>query len=505
MAVKTRIGVYFSREALSLIEMEGAKMIRQHHVPYDIFSKEEPVSSVPLSDEIKLTAVLQKTLRDNKIEASGAFVSIPTKDIILRSFFIPQMSKEEIVSAVEFEARKYIPFKLDELVYDFQATNIKEVGIRKLRILFVGMRKEILMKYLYVLEQSQIRAITLEPSPISLLRVLTQRKLISSTKTSVVIEVDSDEGNIIILERGLPQFIRDFKLLTASNKLEESEGDSSFIRLLNEVRVSLDYYRRQYPHGVFDKIIFCSERDIKSWSEDLQRELEVAVVYLKPQDVLGVSDNIDIGLLKAFGASLKDYVNLPVTINLSRKWEVSAAKATKKAKVAPVNIKSIIRWALAASAFVIITYLFNLKQVLDLNNQIKLTISTQSKFKQKKGEELKALIMDFNNKISTIKGIKSREYFTSKFVALSKLMPEGAWINNLDIQYNDETKGLNLLIKGSVYSEQPETHINIVNQFLNNLKSNYQFAKDFNNIELNSVNQSWVAEFRVTNFEINCR
>ncbi len=510
MAIKKRLALYFSSDALSAVELEGAKIINHYHVPYDIFSKEEPQPSPTFTEEIRLTAVLQKTLRDQKIEAVDCLTSIANKDIILRSFFIPQMATQEIVGAVEFEVRKYIPFKVDELVYDFQVTKIREGEIRKLRILFVGMRKEILARYLYILEQSNLKAATLEPSPVSLLRILTQKKLVFSNHSCVVIEIDHEQGNIMILDKSVPQFIRDFKLLPTPNNITEGAGeageDSSFIRLLNEVRVSLDYYRRQFSHVVFDKIIFCSERDVKGWAENLEKELSIPVSYLKPQDVLNLGDGVDIGLLKAVGVGIKDFVNLPIAINLSGKnviQETKEARALKQAKA--LHIKSIMRLALAATALVFLIYLFSSRQVWDLNTKLKNINQRNSKYMGKNSDELRGLIADFNKRISTYKEIKARRSVTPEFSAIGRLLPGGAWMDNLDMQYNEADNSISLSIKGSVYSEESENQINLVNKFLENLKNDAQFSRSFKSIELNFANQGSSGEFRITNFEINCR
>lgn len=509
MAIKKHIALYFSSEALSLAELNRHNLLNHYHIPYDILTTEERDTTAVLTEEIRLTAVLQKTLRDNKIVTPECFASLPVKDIILRSFFIPQMASQEIVGAVEFEARKYIPFKLDELVYDFQATKVKEPGAKKLRILFVGIKKDILAKYFYILEQTNLKIASLEPSPISLLRILTQKKLIASNRSCAVIEVEQEQGNIIILDKGLPQFIRDFKLMPAATNITESPGeDSSYVRLLNEVRVSLDYYRRQFPQGVFDKIIFCSERDVKGWAENLQKELNLPVAFLKPQDVLGLKEYVDIGLLKAVGAGIKDYVNMPITINLSQKRITSESKEAKPIKPfleASLSITSIIRWALGVAAGVFLVYIFSMRPVWDLKTRINKVSQVNSKYSNKTSEELRNLAAELNKKILALTQISTRKYVTAMFAVFAKELPSGAWINNFDLRYNAVDKSINLTLKGSVYSEEVGSQIDSVNRFLENLKNDAQFSQNFKSIELNFVNQSNAGEFPVTNFEIVCR
>ncbi len=507
MGIRKRLGLFFGAEALSLVEMDGQVLKSQYHVPYDIISQDEPMPSAVITEEVRLTAVLQKTLRERRIEIPDCFAAIPTKDIILRSFVIPQMNPQEVTGAVEFEARKYIPFKLDELIYDFQVTKVKEAGVKKLRILFVGIRKDILKKYLYALEQSNLKVGVLEPSPISLLRILTQKKIILSTHSCAVIEVEEEQGNIIILDKGLPLFIRDFKLTSSSSALAADKmEDSSFLRLLNEVRVSLDYYRRQFPQEAFDKIIFCSERDIKAWAENLQKELNIPVVYLKPQEVLGLKEYADIGLLKAVGAAIKDYVNLPVAINLSKKRviQIKEKRGLKPGDIQALRINSIIRWALGTAAFVFFVYLFSMRQVWDLTKQMQQLNQVKSKHSSKKSQELEGLILDDYKKISTFQQIKAKKYLTPIYMDFARLLPEGVWITNLDIR-TEEDKSSSLSLKGSAYSKDTESQINLVNNYLDNLKTDPSFSQNFKKIDLNFANLAASGELSITNFEINCR
>ena len=101
-------------------------------IPVSILSDQGGATFVP--DDLHLTALLQRVLRDAHLEVKRVNLAIPAADTIIRSFVIPVMNSNEIVSAVEFEAKKYIPFSLKDLYYSFFSINVTENKIKKLRM-----------------------------------------------------------------------------------------------------------------------------------------------------------------------------------------------------------------------------------------------------------------------------------------------------------------------------------------------------------------------------------
>ena len=58
-------------------------------------------------------------LQDHKIVGGSFCVSLPIKEIILRSFVIPFVKPEEVPNAIKFEAKKYLPIDIQNLSYVF--------------------------------------------------------------------------------------------------------------------------------------------------------------------------------------------------------------------------------------------------------------------------------------------------------------------------------------------------------------------------------------------------
>jgi len=65
---------------------------------------------------------------------------------------MPAMSQDELENAIKFEAEKYIPFKTDNLISDYQ-TRFERNSKTNL-ILFTGLKKETLDRYLSILTKN---------------------------------------------------------------------------------------------------------------------------------------------------------------------------------------------------------------------------------------------------------------------------------------------------------------------------------------------------------------
>src|SRR4030042_2071466 len=195
------LGVYFGSSVISLVESKNKRPLNLSQVPLSLVAPVDLTEEkVPL--EIKLGTLLKDELVANKIEAKEAVIILSGKDLIIRNFDMPLLSREELQTAVNFEVKKYIPFRVEELVLDFQRKVDK--SSHRNNILFAGIKKEALGKYLAILSQLGLKVNSIEYAGFSILRLL---KLIG-IKTNGVIAVvaadlvKDDETNFMVNEDG---------------------------------------------------------------------------------------------------------------------------------------------------------------------------------------------------------------------------------------------------------------------------------------------------------------
>ena len=501
MAGSKQLGLFFGSSGICLAECQDKKTPGHYYMPYQTNEQQELLGNV--SDEIKLTATLQKALRDNKIETRDVSVSLPTSEFIIRTFSMPLLAKEETAPAVEFEVRKYIPFKLEELFFDYQVNQFTEGRQKKTKVLFVGVKRNVLERYIYIIQQAELKISCLEPHAFSLLRLFIAKRVLALGQTAVIIDTSLSEGTIMIVEQGLPQLIRDFKLNAAPSNGFTQDPDAEFSHLLNEVRISLEYYRRLNPKGNIQRIIFSSDDEVKQWSENLSKEMRMPCTAVSAADVLGLKEKLEPGLLVACGAGLLDMVKTSLSVNLARKRFKQEPRITKAMIEEAIPTQLIVKSVVVALILIGLLSSFNITKIINLGSQLSVLKRTSGEFGSLSEEDLKSMIASYEKKIQVIQQAASSNLVAPNIFAVPLTLPEGAWLTSLSIKFeNPENKSINL--RGIVYSADANTELDLVNKLILNLKQSTEIGSNFKKIALVTATQSRAKEGG-TNFEVMCR
>jgi len=259
-------GIYFGPKVINITEVKKEKLLTNISIVQTrITGPEEP--KVP--DEIKLAPALRGEFIKNKISPSNVNLTLPGEDVIIRTFDLPIfLSKREIkYDTIAFEAKKYIPFDIEDIVFDFR--RYPDRKNKKNIILFVGIKKEILKKYINTFKQLHIQIRLIEYAGFSILRLLRLGGLNDRGIFGLLNADLEEETNFLVCEDGFPLFSRDINLIpepetenSAKKKDFDKEGKITstakliFIeKLKSEIRISLDFFRRKFPTKLLKKII----------------------------------------------------------------------------------------------------------------------------------------------------------------------------------------------------------------------------------------------------------
>ncbi|MCX5713470.1 MAG: pilus assembly protein PilM, partial [Candidatus Omnitrophica bacterium] len=267
------LGIFFGPKTISLAETRGKELINSVQIDRSNLVSAGLDEKVP--EEIKLIALFKDEIRKNKIEAKEAGLALSGNDLIVRTFEMPLLAPHELKRAINFEVKKYIPFKLEDLVADSQIRSDKMS--RKNLVLFVGIKKDVLNKYLTVLKQLDITLTSIEYSPFSVLR-FSKMAGAGTWGTNAIVSagLKEDEANFMILENGFPLFSRDISLADIVNiQSPDSEaGKVAFLeRLKTELRFSFDFYRRKFPSKKIKKVFFLINPDYRQEVEPFMKEI----------------------------------------------------------------------------------------------------------------------------------------------------------------------------------------------------------------------------------------
>lgn len=495
MFTKNRLGIYLTPKRTSLVETKGKKIIKKHSFLFE----EKGEISEPENEIIKKVASFNEALRESKIKTKDSFVGLSSEELIIRSFIIPAVPSKEIPSVINFEAKRYIPFPLPELVCDFQYRLDKLA--KKLVVVFVGMKKEVFKFYNSVFEQTGFKVLGLEPGTFSILRLLKTGKKINKKGSFGLIDINEDESNFTIILNGFPFFNRQIKIPT----LKEEEKP---FRFHSEVRISLDYFRRQFPGRDIDKILLLTEEPFLGLVGGLEDEIGISTEVIDTKALLEKGIEPNIGELKAFSLGLRSLDPKTISLNLFKPQvliEKPVEVVPKKVVLPRISPKVIIRPLIIVILIIFFSFFLGQQRLLPLKRQltekekeislIKIsspfsTLSDLQNIGISHQEKLRNLDEEFK---------KLKLKITPIFDLIPRLTPEGIWLEDLSFAEGG------LRLKGFCYLGEEKSEFDTVYKFLSSLKGNEIFKQRFEDVRLISVSRTKLREFSLTNFEISAK
>jgi len=506
------LGVYFGPQLISIVETKGSKPVNYTQVSQAAVSTGESLEEkVPAS--VKLIALLKDELMKNNIETNEAMVSISGKDLIVRTFEMPILPRQELDTAVNFEVKKYIPFKIEDLISDFQYKLDKT--IQKTRVLFVGIKKEALDNYLNIFSRVGIKIKSIEYSAFSLLRLL-KLSGIKEKGIIAVVNIDltkDDEANFVVLDDGFPLFSRDISLMGGYEEVaKDGEAQSSIIseKLKREIQISLDYYDRKFPGKNISKIFFITNPNYQADLDGFIKELGLGTYFIDINKYMDSPVPFSLAFVKGYSSSLSK-INTAVKINLLLAKERAVKKIGQESLIPSslvMRFKSDIIVATVCLVIVIMIYLSGRYRAVPLENELKNIINVRPATSTVSGGISYKELLDINSNYKITAGamdniIKNRLYLTPLLDAIPRVVPKGIRLVNLSFK-NEEEK-TELVLEGTAYLGNSDKELKLVNTFLSHLKTNPTFTKYFKEISIVSTGHKQIEKISKTNFIISCQ
>ncbi len=506
------LGIYFGIKDIILVETRGRKIVNNIRLPHPNLAMAELEEKVPA--DIKLMAMLKDAFRTNRISAEEAYFCVSGQDLVIRTFEIPLLPQNELRGAVNFEAKKYIPFKIEELDYDFQVLFNKKD--KTSLVLFVGIKKDILANYVSIAKQLNLKVGMLEYSAFSILRFL---KLAGLSDTGVVATLcfdlnNEDEANFTVFENGFSLFSRDFMFIGEPGGFEQTvETDLAQKRekLKNEIKVSLDYYNRKFPEKAIKNIFVLSDKENQADLSTLFAEAAIAFKIVDAQKVLGKGIAFSSAVLKSFSASLSKIAPIKIKINLIASRLKAAKAATQVTKPFSLleGVKLDFKFIIIGIVVCLAVFGYGLIRIRPVQQELvdikSKRVRIISPVDSDNLDELSAWGSKYKKKVATLDNlVKNQMYATYPLGAIPRALPGGVWLESFKLVQN-KSGSIELSLTGEVYLEDNEKEFESVSVFLANLKKDPEFSKYFKEINISSIDQKPVEGKSVTVFTIACK
>jgi type IV pilus assembly protein PilM len=208
------IGLEVGTSALKVVELRsgnppslGALALRP--MPPGLIQDDQVTDQQGLADEIKAL------LTDAGITSRHVVTAVSNQQVITRNIHIPKMPLSELDQVIKWEAERYIPFPIDEVVLDyFVLDNPADVAADgQLEVVIVAARLDLVGQQVEYLTLAGLEPVIVEIKPFSLLRslrgsllgehltrsTLSGSSFTESNEVGVVVEIAASNSTITLV------------------------------------------------------------------------------------------------------------------------------------------------------------------------------------------------------------------------------------------------------------------------------------------------------------------
>ena len=516
--MKKGIGIYIGQKeiiAVSILLQGGVPQVGPFAIePISVQTGEE-VSQKPKNPFSKghakkiLTPEAQTIARAlRKIGASRAPViaAFNPFQLVTRYFEMPLIPRKEWQDTARYEAIRYIPFKLSEMISDY---HIVEQGhdSQKLSVTITAAKIDVLRNYVRDLREGSAQVRMVEPVFSALSRALSLGEKVETEKPYGFVFIDSGGWvNVTFIRAGVVRLSRDFVLS------EDRAADET--HFYEELKASFDFVRQGSDSEEVHQVFLAGSGELTFWSDFLTSVFKQThfdcMLFPTRQDI---PKNIMGTLMAPIGLALR-------ALNFKSPVGDLSLLPPVERETKPERIKRIVGVEFLAAAFF---FIFLRLLILDpyaayLNQQLLKRIGPEAALSPELANQpIEILRMDRDKSQARLNQLQrfSRAGASSGNLlrSLSKSIPSSVWLEGILYQGGDESSSAKdkqqksekeLQINGTCYLGNPEQELQAINNWLKALGENKDFLKSFTKVTLQEIKRERFQEREVSRFRVIC-
>jgi len=298
--------------------------------------------------EGSISDAIAELMSSCRFRTKRVVTAVSGKSVIVRYLNLVQMSDDELKNAIRFEADKYIPFDVDEVVLDCQklddaagAVGIDSGQENEMRVLLVACKRSLVEDHFTLLNGLGLQPEIIDVDAFALGNAYEFMNQLGDNfaddeKVVALIDIGANKTNINIVRGNTSFFTREIYLggddftggiskklnidLHEAEALKRDPGDQledakesvyPYIDDLgNEIRLSFDYYENQFDREVDEVYLSGGGARLMFLEEALEKIFEKKTALWNPIEYLKSSDRVDRDLLEENASQLAIAVGL---------------------------------------------------------------------------------------------------------------------------------------------------------------------------------------------------
>ena len=273
----------------------------------------------PLSEE-NIQSSLKTLLNELNPSAKDVNVSLSAPHAIVRFINMPRMKEEDLRNSLKYEAEKYIPFNINEVVIDVSILQDIAEDQNQMKVLLAAAKKTIIEQRLAVLKNCGFSASLIDIDSFACFNAFcnAQDKR-SKTDNIVLLNIGHSQSNVVILKDDKPFFTRDIQIggkdivknISRTLEIDDNKAEAiladpkdkseivteaaktALATLAEELRLSFGYYENQYGASISDIYLSGGLVGLKGLIEYLEESFDKKPLLWDPFEKFEKSEKID--------------------------------------------------------------------------------------------------------------------------------------------------------------------------------------------------------------------
>ncbi len=247
----------------------------------------------------KIVAAIKKAVEASPSKVQKAVISVSGQSVVVRQVLFPKMSAEELKSAVQYEAEKYIPFNINEVYLDAQAIEENSDG-NKMKVLIVAGKKDLIEEYLAYANEAGLEAEAIDCDSVAVTNAfIFNNPGLGKEKTIALINIGASMMNICILKKETLNFVRDIPIEVKNRETLETQ-----------IRLSFDYYENQFGKGIDAIYVSGGGSKENGLLEHLNQAFGIETLVWDPVKNLVISPKVESQALKDVSSQMAVCIGL---------------------------------------------------------------------------------------------------------------------------------------------------------------------------------------------------
>jgi Tfp pilus assembly PilM family ATPase len=502
MASSKRIGFYWGENKITLVGFEKNAPLRVATSSLDLKNTSSPFGS-NLNEEFQTMTVFQELLEQNQFSAGPFYVSLPMKEIILRSFTIPSVKPDEMQGAIKFEAKKYLPIDIQDLSFVFHTIPFTENKVRRLQVIFFAVRKETLLRYDRIFKKINAGISYCEPCVVSLAKVLLFKKEITANDHLAFFSMDKNSGRICFIKSGVPQFVRDFSISIPEEAAASSQALN--LKIVNEVANSFDFYARQFNVEHIEQLLVSSEAVSEELLGALEAELKLKLRKVSPIVTMGErGQNNDTDVIYAMGACVDPSIDAVSGFNFLGDSTSKYRLQFDLTKILTTYRDSVLIFLVCAAVLFGAQTFFQGKLKLIQQQYDQISSKEGPYYSNVPVETIQADLQQSTDSLQAYKNVRAKSDIALVVLKVASHLPKGAMLDKLSVQYPQENSAYVVIEMNGHVVGDPDKQIASVNQIYFDLKNDKVLLQFVKSVRLLSMVSQNIGDKKSTVFQIQC-